>query len=118
MLTMTLLLFALLLFGHFLADYPLQGDFVSKAKNSANPIQHVPWRHVMFAHVYIHGMFVGFFCWLVTGLWQFMFLEMLCHWLIDDQKCKGEITFARDQYLHILCKFVWAGCAVLLAAVL
>lgn len=31
-------IFALMLAGHALADYPLQGDFLAKAKNRANPI--------------------------------------------------------------------------------
>lgn len=31
-----LLLFTMLLFWHFIADYPLQGDFLSKAKAKAS----------------------------------------------------------------------------------
>lgn len=36
-------LFAALVAGHALADYPLQGDFLARAKNRAAPIPGVPW---------------------------------------------------------------------------
>ena len=32
-----------LMVGHALADYPLQGDFLAKAKNRTAPIPGVPW---------------------------------------------------------------------------
>lgn len=37
------LMLTALIAGHFLCDYPLQGDFLSKAKNRVNPIPGVPW---------------------------------------------------------------------------
>lgn len=107
-----LMLFLLLLFFHYLADYPLQGDFVARAKNPAEPVPGVPYRHILFAHAYIHAGFVGFACWLFTGMWWIMFLELAAHYVIDSQKCKGEITFAKDQWLHIGCKALWAVLAV------
>lgn len=33
----------MLLAGHALCDYPLQGDFLAKAKNRAAPLPGVPW---------------------------------------------------------------------------
>lgn len=36
-------LFALLLVGHALADYPLQGEFLSKTKNHRSPNEGIPW---------------------------------------------------------------------------
>lgn len=48
-----------LLAGHALADYPLQGDFLSKAKNRTAPIPGVPWQQALGAHVVIHGAFVA-----------------------------------------------------------
>lgn len=96
--------FLLLLFAHFLLDYPLQGDFLSKAKNRYNPIPHVPWYQAMCAHSLMHGIAVG----LITGSYLFLILETIVHWWTDDQKCKGELTYNEDQIMHIACKAIWA----------
>ena len=96
--------FLVLLLVHFLLDYPLQGDFLSRAKNRHNPIQHVPWYQAMFAHTAMHGIAVG----LITGIWLFALLEMAIHWWTDDRKCSGELTYNQDQIIHILCKVIWA----------
>lgn len=101
-------LFALLVFAHFLLDYPLQGDFLSKAKNRFEPIKHVPWYQAMFAHTAMHGLAVGF----ITGVWIFAVLEMAIHWWTDDAKCRGELTFNQDQAIHIICKLIWAVATV------
>ncbi|MFM1977463.1 MAG: hypothetical protein RL145_2309, partial [Pseudomonadota bacterium] len=37
----------LLIVAHFICDYPLQGDFLSKAKNLTAPIPGVPWWQAM-----------------------------------------------------------------------
>lgn len=89
--------------AHFVADYPLQGDFLSKAKNRTAPIPGVPWWQALGAHVVIHGMFVA----LLTGIWWLFFAEAVIHWLTDDAKCRGKLTFNQDQAIHIACKLVW-----------
>lgn len=92
------------LFGaHFLADYPLQGDFLAKAKNRTIPIPGVPWQHALGAHSFIHGAFVA----LITGIWWLCFLEATIHWITDDAKCRGKLTFNQDQMIHLACKMVW-----------
>lgn len=96
-------LFALLVFAHFLFDYPLQGDFLSKAKNRVNPIPHVPWYQAMFAHTAMHGFAV----WFITGIPLLGLAEMAIHWITDDLKCRGELTYNQDQAVHIICKVVW-----------
>lgn len=96
-------LFLTLLLFHFLLDYPLQGDFLAKAKNRTNPIPHVPWYQAMFAHTAMHGIAVGF----ITGVPLFAFLEMVIHWITDDMKCRGELTYNQDQAIHIICKVIW-----------
>lgn len=96
-------LFTALLFFHFLLDYPLQGDFLSKAKNRYNPIPHVPWYQAMFAHTAMHGVVVAF----LTGIPVLGMFEMAIHWWTDDQKCRGELTYNQDQAIHIICKVVW-----------
>ena len=93
----------LLIFAHFLLDYPLQGDFLAKAKNRHDPIPHVPWYQAMFAHTAMHGIAVG----LITGIPLLAVLEMAVHWWTDDMKCKGELTYNQDQAIHIACKIVW-----------
>lgn len=96
-------LFLSLLLVHFLMDYPLQGDFLAKAKNRANPIPHVPWYQAMAAHSLMHGIAVGF----ITGIPLFAILETGIHWWTDDAKCRGELTYNQDQAIHIICKVVW-----------
>lgn len=105
--------FCSLLFAHFLLDYALQGDFLSRAKNRTAPIPHVPWYQAMFAHTAMHGLAVGF----ITGIPLFAILEMAIHWWTDDAKCRGELTFNQDQTIHVVCKLVWAvGAYVLIHA--
>ena len=97
-------IFFALLFVHFLFDYPLQGDWMSRAKNSSDPIPGAPWYHAMFAHTFMHGAGVT----LVTGLWTLGVLEMVIHWVTDHLKCNGKLTFNQDQAIHVVCKLVWA----------
>jgi len=93
----------LLITAHALADYPLQGDFLAKAKNRAAPIPGVPWWQALGAHAAIHGGFVA----LITGVWWLFFAEAAIHWLTDDAKCRGNLTFNQDQAVHIACKAAW-----------
>ena len=95
----------LLIGAHFLCDYPLQGDFLAKAKNRDVPIPGVPWYQAMVAHVSIHGLAVG----LITGAWWIAILELISHFIIDDLKCRKIIGFNTDQLLHIVCKLLWVG---------
>lgn len=97
-------LFGLMVFGHMLADYPLQGDFLARAKNRFNPIPGVPWFDALLAHSVIHGGIVG----LITGSVWLAIAETVIHALIDDTKCRGWISYRVDQLLHIACKILWA----------
>lgn len=92
-----------LLAGHALADYALQGDFMAKAKNRAAPIPGVPWWQALTAHAVIHGGFVA----LITGLWWLALPEFAIHWLTDDAKCRGRISYNTDQAIHFACKLAW-----------
>lgn len=104
--------FGLLVAAHALADYPLQGDFLAKAKNRMAPIPGVPWWQAMGAHAAIHGGFVG----LITGLWWLGVAEFVAHFLLDEGKCRGELTFNEDQVFHILFKAAWVLIAWVFAA--
>ena len=106
-------LFALLLFAHFLFDYPLQGDFLSRAKNRFDPIPHVPWYQAMFAHTAMHGLAV----WVITGIPLLGLAEMAIHWITDDLKLRGELTFNQDQAIHITCKVVWVVITALVVVI-
>lgn len=93
-----------LIVAHALADYPLQGDFLSRAKNRTAPIPGVPWYQAMGAHVVIHGGFV----WAITGLWWLGVAEAVFHAITDDLKCRSRITFNQDQSVHLALKVAWA----------
>jgi hypothetical protein len=98
-------LFALLVFTHFLADYPLQGDFLAKGKNRLQPIPGIPFWHPLTAHSAIHGGFVG----IITGSIWLGLAETVVHWITDDAKCRGKISYNVDQAIHIICKLIWVG---------
>lgn len=99
MLTMLLALIMV----HALCDYPLQGDFLSKAKNPAAPIPGVPWYQAMGAHALIQGGGV----WFVTHSVAAAMLETVAHAAIDYAKCRGWLSFNADQLLHVACKVAW-----------
>jgi hypothetical protein len=113
---------------HAICDYPLQGDFLAKAKNRATPIPGVPFWQALGAHVAIHagGVLVTTFWGLLViqmavgnVAWDTMFalslfcslIEALAHALTDDAKCTGKIGFNSDQAIHLTCKlFYVAAC--------
>lgn len=95
--------------AHALADFAGQGDFMSKAKNSQAPIEGVPWQTVLASHCAIHGAAVA----LITGLWWLALAEAVAHWLTDDAKCRGRISFNEDQAIHLVCKVLWCAVAAL-----
>lgn len=96
---------ALMLAGHALADYPLQGDWLSKAKN--HKLSLVPgetiWPMALISHAAIHAAVV----YLITGYWLVAVLELFFHTVIDYMKCDGHLTYNQDQALHVLCKVMW-----------
>ena len=103
-----LVLFGALGAGHALCDYPLQGDFLARAKNRTAPLPGVPWYQALGAHAIIHGGTVA----LLTGIPLLGLAEAAAHAFIDDLKCTGRIGFNTDQALHILCKVAWVGIAI------
>jgi hypothetical protein len=96
-------LFIILLVVHALCDYPLQGDFLARAKNHKAPIPGVPWYQALTAHALIHAGAVL----LATGSMMLFLFEFVCHWCIDRTKCEGAISYDTDQLLHVLCKAAW-----------
>ena len=95
--------FLVLMLFHFLADFPLQGDYLAKAKNPYSPLPGTPWYWAMGAHCWIHGGAVM----LVTGSWMIGLAEFFVHGCIDLAKCKGNISYNEDQFLHVAFKVIW-----------
>lgn len=100
-------LFLLLVAAHALADYPLQGDFLAKAKNVSAPLPGVPWYQALGAHAAIHAGSVG----VLTGSVWLGLAEFVAHCAIDHAKCRGRIGFNTDQGAHVACKLLWAALA-------
>jgi len=97
-----LTLLILLLVAHALADSPLQGDFLAKAKFGTIP--GVPGWYALATHSVIHA---GFVFW-VTGSLALFAIEFVAHYLIDTLKIKNRISFLTNQALHIACKVAYA----------
>lgn len=93
----------LMVVGHFVADYPLQGEFLARAKSRRDGIPGVPWYQALGAHAAIHGGAVG----IVTGSVTLGVAEAFVHAFIDDRKCMGRLTYDQDQALHLACKAAW-----------
>ncbi len=108
-----LTLFFLLIAGHALADFVLQGDVMAAAKSRHGAIhkrkgKHFPpWQYWLGAHTLIHGGIVL----LVTESLLLGFIETLLHTIIVFLKCEGKLSFHQDQALHLLCKVIY--CAAL-----
>lgn len=90
--------------GHFVCDYPLQGDFLARAKNHRMPVANVPWLWALVAHSMIHAGWV----YMVTDSFGLSLAELGAHIGIDYLKSNEDISFNTDQYLHLLCKVIWA----------
>ena len=92
------ILFVLLLV-HYLCDFALQNDFVAKFKamkidGEYNPI----WYHCLTAHCAIHSLGV----YLVTNSIWLSIVMFVTHFVIDQTKCLGKLTFNQDQGLHFI----------------
>lgn len=97
-----------LLVGHFLADYPLQGDFLAQAKNRHTPLGQLYWKHALTAHSAIQAGVVA----LITGSVALGLVEFVFHWYTDFLKCDRKLTLNQDQAVHLLCKLAYATIVV------
>lgn len=96
----TITLLFLLLGAHWICDYPLQGDFLAKAKFEG------PLRvYHLLAHSGIQGAAVT----LVTGSLWLGLAEWFIHTVTDELKVRGRTTFAQDQAIHVTCKVLWVA---------
>lgn len=90
-----------LLVAHALCDFPLQNDYLARAKSAWGG--HAEWPFALAAHGLIQGGGVA----LVTGSIVLGLLELAAHVVIDHVKCAKRISYATDQALHVACKLVW-----------
>ena len=97
-------LLILLLLGHFVADYPLQGDKMAVEKCPGKDVT-LDWRWWLTAHAGTHGFFVA----LLTGIPLLGVAEMIAHSLIDYGKCRLGYKLLVDQVLHLSFKLIWVA---------
>lgn len=105
-------IFLALAIGHAIMDFPLQGKFLSEAKDRHADVSgyfggDAPagvWIHALTAHSLIHAGAV----WVITGSAILGVIELVLHWLIDYAKCEGWTGFHTDQILHYICKLIYA----------
>ena len=95
-------LLILLILGHFLADFPLQGDRMAVEKCPGNDVV-LDWRWWLSAHAATHGFVVA----LLTGVPVLGLAETFFHAAIDYGKCRFRYTLIVDQLMHWGCKLVW-----------
>ena len=96
---------ALMLIGHAISDYPLQGEWLAKAKDHVHPLisGEMIWPGALASHAGIHAGAII----VATGSWTLAMLEFVAHATIDYAKCGGYLSFNQDQILHVICKILW-----------
>lgn len=104
-----------LCFGHFLADFSLQNDYMARTKNHTLIESDATWLPVMIAHCMIHAGVV----FVITGRFWMAYVMLLTHFLIDVSKCAGYLGYGArgfmvDQGLHLLVivLLTWGYCAL------
>lgn len=97
------MLFIKLLFAHIIFDFPLQGDFMAKAKNQASPIAGIPPYLILSFHCFLHSAAVYY----LTGSKYVALFEFVTHFLLDFHKNRGNISFSQDQANHIMLKAIY-----------
>lgn len=91
-----------LIAAHFLLDYALQGDWMSKAKNPSLELVtgEKIWPLALLGHAWLHATAVL----LITGSGLLYLLELIIHSITDYAKCSGRFGYNVDQYIHLSCK--------------
>ena len=95
-------LLVMLVLGHFVADFGLQGDRMATEKCPGNQGV-MAWQWWLVAHGAIHGFVVA----LITGQPWLGLVEWVVHIAIDRGKCNRAYGMGGDQALHLSCKLLW-----------
>lgn len=85
---------------HFIADFPLQGDYLARNKVRSTAGSHSEWLVALCAHSAIHAGGV----WIITGSSMLASVELILHGLIDLAKGERKLSLLADQALHLCCK--------------
>jgi hypothetical protein len=93
----------LLIGAHFLADFSLQTEYMSKFKNPGTRNSDHPWWIIMAAHCSVHALFVG----VITGSLILGLIEFILHFTYDYLKCKERLSYLEDQSLHVFTKILF-----------
>jgi len=96
-----MIIFLKLIFGHALADYPLQQEFLAVGKAQGWPGIHRIY--CLFWHSLIHAGFVLY----ITNNLYFAGFELIIHMIIDELKVRKITNYEVDQLLHIICKILY-----------
>jgi len=99
-----LALFAAFVVVHAVADFPLQGDYLSRQKSRLKADNPSDWIVALIAHCVIQAGGV----WLISGSLAVAMVELVLHVFIDVSKGEGKFGIVTDQLLHLLCKAVYA----------
>jgi hypothetical protein len=99
----------LLICWHALADFPLQGQYLSDAKSPATNVGKQAWKWALPYHAMIHSLGV----YLITGSFILALVEIVLHMRIDYLKCMNRLTLNQDQAMHVFCKVIYAIVMVL-----
>ena len=92
-------IFIVLIMVHYLCDFALQNDFVAKFKAMRiNGEYNSIWYHCLTAHCAIHSLGV----YVVTSSILLSAVMFVTHFIIDQSKCLGKLTFNQDQALHFI----------------
>ena len=103
----TMEIFAWLLIGHAIADYPMQSEWVARAKQPGFTFDgEAIWPSVLACHAGIHAGAVK----LVTGSWLLAGLEFVAHAGIDYSRGRGLLSYNGDQAAHVGCKVLDGAC--------
>jgi hypothetical protein len=106
--------FLLAVLVHFTVDIVFQPDFVAKFKARKNSLAAIPWYYVLMGHAASHGLALGFLALvLCDGLPKqiainLVLFETFAHFVIDVLKNEDLTNIHSDQFLHVVCKAVYA----------
>lgn len=98
-----LALFAAFVVIHALADFPLQGDYLSRQKSRRRADSRSDWIVALIAHCVIQAGGV----WLVSGSLAFAAAELILHSFIDLGKGEEKYGIVADQILHLIVKLAY-----------
>ena len=93
-------LLLILLFSHFVADYPLQGSYLADAKRAVFQTFEGTW--ALVAHAAMQAGAAGAATALLGGSWIAAAAAVgSTHFVIDACRVKGAVPYYVDQALHL-----------------